>query len=796
MDCAVEWFGENWNWAMSTEQNKRDFEIRMHSLIADYGQCKSLLKLKEKRRSSIIPQNENEDSVNNENENMMKNTEDQVRKILMRHSTEEQIKILQNLLSEHVHMPSESLAAFADIKTLEKQLRHNKSMYALITKRIIYTACFRKEMKITDLENLFERNRFKNAYAQELRECREYLLAGEIDKLVDSLYDGSEWYSPEIKEILKKWFHDVRNYELNLDGKKSLVDIWGDGNKIFTQQKILKACTKEENHVNFSEDENYGKKCEKICGRIPSSEKLHEFQPRDVIFFKKMQPGVHQKKLELKLNFHSLRKFLLRHFPPAADALGDDPSQFALGRTCPFVDGITFLRCISGKCNFCTFNHFLILNMCSINMGDIVSYDRFEDGIENFSFIPLFEYPIKFNKYTTVPNVKPGGRDNATLASYYLSLEEFLLQYEPQLEAAKELLWAEKIQLRAICKSRRAQYLPDDSSSVDYDFSTLVPYVSGMYQSQAEFLNSGKFSIETFIMNIKLSPIRTLKLDGRIKKYILQFFSEDKGKDCFAHLVSFENYLDIVQEEAPATRIIYCNSDGSGGQYKNSKHFMELKEIACSRNICFLCNFCPPGLGKGEHDREGGQAQNIYCTECCREIGTDARDLGRTAEWFNEKHSEIKSPESNTEKRIFFHTPASEVQERRSMCLEVGSLFSLEHGPVTRKNFCYYISDDPEEKGLWTRKFSCLDCENCLTGIWELMKQCSNERCGEWIFIPFDFLNIEEHPWLTEEEKLDKKNLLRTLPCDCGGIITLNNFYTHSTTKRHLKYMEQMNISE
>jgi hypothetical protein len=788
------WFGVYFPWAIDGRHHERDFTTRASRVMKEYEKYKSIKKITERRNSnlweSIEPESQNVEEVS------VEKSLTQIRGILQKHDENTHLQLLLSLLDEKKPLASKCLQGFEQIKAIEKELRNLNSKGACIFKRMIYTSCFEKDMKIVDLERLFNRGRFRIDYARELREGREMLRSCNFNDMIEDIYGGSEWYGPEIQEICKQWFHDVDNYDLSLEGRKSWIDIWGDGNKVFTQHKILKNTTPEENHLKFSAHDDYGKKCKAICGRIPSSEKLHEHKPRDVEFFKKVAPGVHEKKLELKLNFRSLRNWLLVRYPEAAAKLGDDACEFTRSRCCPDTEGEEFLKCISGNCPLCCFNQYFFRHMEAIMMGDVIAYENFDEDLDKFSFVPLLEAQIKFSKYIDVPSVKPGGRPNATLASYYLPMNEFLICFEKQCDKGKELLWQERIQLKAICKTRRAQYLPNNTSSTDYDFSTLVPFQSGIYQSQREWMNSGKFSIETYIMNVKIASVRALKLDATVKKLILQCFSEEKGKDCFTHLVNLENFLDLLYEMAPWIKLTYLNSDGPTGQYKNSKHFIELKSIACARSMSFLLSFCPPGLGKGEHDREGGQTQSIYTTKCCRDLGTEARHLGSSVvPWFTENHSKIKSENSKTEGRRFFHTSPDEVAERRSLCLAVDSLFSLQYGGVTRNNFCFYISHNAEEKGVWIRKFTCLDCDNCLTGEWEYIKQCTNNKCGDWFFVGFDFVNIQDDPWLTEEEKLasDKKKLLRTLPCPCGRNITRNNFYDHNTQKGHLKYIASLN---
>ena len=107
------------------------------------------------------------------------------------------------------------------------------------------------------------------------------------------------------------------------------------------------------------------------------------------------------------------------------------------------------------------------------------------------------------------------------------------------------------------------------------------------------------------------------------------------------------------------------------------------------------------------------------------------------------------------------------------------------------KYFCYYISNDSEERGIWFRKFACMSCNNCLSGIWDLMKQCTNLKCGTSRFVPFDFLDINDNPWLSEEQKLNEENLIRKIICPCGGIQSRTNYYSHIKTKRHQKYIKE-----
>lgn len=396
---------------------------------------------------------------------------------------------------------------------------------------------------------------------------------------------------------------------------------------------------------------------------------------------------------------------------------------------------------------------------------------------------------FRFFRYVDIPNPKPGGRSMRSLVSYMIPMPEFLCTYEQQCNLGKKLAWDSAIQLYAIKLLRKPSSLPNNCASVDFDFATLINFLSGMNQSQGEFLGSGKFSIETYILHMKLPSDRKLKLAERIRKLILQGFSADKGKDVFTHMEHFEKVLGILTKEAPSTKIVYKNSDGPG-TYKGAPRFIADKALSVKSKIGFMASFCPPGMGKGEHDREGGLTASNYSKQCAHALGTDARNLDKVVLWNEKNRASMKSKNSSTEARIFFHSSFEDVDARRKLAPAIESLFCHEKGFITRKNYCYYVSPDPAERGVWYRRYTCASCELCQTGDWDSIIQCKNKICGPWRFILFE---SRECGTLGKKRKATEGyvNPIQKFKCNCGGQFSRGSHYGHFKTKRHLRYVKE-----
>ena len=358
-------------------------------------------------------------------------------------------------------------------------------------------------------------------------------------------------------------------------------------------------------------------------------------------------------------------------------------------------------------------------------------------------------------------------------------LKDFLLEFQKQADQACNLSWDESLQLSSIIKLRKVESLPDDCASVDFDFATLIEYMSGISQSQGEFLGSGKFSLETYITHMKMSADRKLCLAARIKKYIIQSFSEDKGKDAYCHVVNMKNVLDIIQDEMIDIEIVYEMSDGPRSTYKSSKRFEESKQMAVDRGFGIMCNFCPTGCGKGEHDREGGLTAKDYKTKCTRAIGVNCRDLGCVRTWNEEERSFIDS--ESTDKRIFLHSPYDEVSECREGAPHVETLFCAEKGFITRNHYCFYLSSDAEENGVWYRKYTCTSCKFCKSGEWDLIRQCENELCGPWRYVEFEYKVVGQK---RKNDDMKFKVGVKKFNCACGGTISRSNYYSHVKNKK------------
>ena len=290
-----------------------------------------------------------------------------------------------------------------------------------------------------------------------------------------------------------------------------------------------------------------------------------------------------------------------------------------------------------------------------------------------------------------------------------------------------------------------------------------------------------------------------MKLQARIRKLIFQGFSIDKGKDRFTHSEHFEKILDFVQKEAPETNLFYAMSDGAPGSYKSSGALLEKKIKAVEHKINIMSCFCPTGCGKGEHDREGGHTASLYKRECAPCLGTEARNLDMVVTWNEENRSFMKSKKSATEKRLFFHSPYETIAERREKAVEVGTLFCKDKGFMTRKNYCYFASSDPDEKGLWYRKYSCVTCDLCRTGDWKNIKNCSNTICGKWRYIPFEEVPISKKQEAANSKKVKKRKLesnyvnpKKLYICACGLTISRTNFYGHEKRKKHMKYLKKL----
>ena len=238
----------------------------------------------------------------------------------------------------------------------------------------------------------------------------------------------------------------------------------------------------------------------------------------------------------------------------------------------------------------------------------------------------------------------------------------------------------------------------------------------------------------------------------------------------------------------PGIKLLYQASDGAS-TYKCAQRLEKDKETAVKLKKNFMISVTPPGCGKGEHDREGGLTASDYKRNCAKTIGTDCRDLSKVRDYNEENRTIIGKHDPNVKKRVFRNTTYSEVETCRKRKSNILTLFCDEKGFITRSHFCFFITADPSEHGVWYRKYTCTSCDLCRSGEWKFIKQCENTLCGKWRFIQFEYEDEHTNPkrkfdgTLLPPKKRSKNN------CKCGGTINRNNFSQHVKTKKPRRWL-------
>lgn len=259
---------------------------------------------------------------------------------------------------------------FKVIKSLEGQ----RSKPSLIIKRTVYGCVAAPEVKDSEIANLFDKKRLSSDMLLQVREARKEILEGVVGTdFAKGIYDNGGWYNDEVRAICRDWFSSKGVTEIDSGGDKGWLDINNKGVETFVQCKVMAVTTTKENHENFSLDDNFGGKCKSICGRIPSSDILHEQMPKDIAYFSKIRPGVHEKKLPLRLNTRILEKFLLPNDQKMlAEKIHGDPMSWTKKNICA-TEGEEKHSCIDGDCEICTFVGSFILQDESKNYRNILS---------------------------------------------------------------------------------------------------------------------------------------------------------------------------------------------------------------------------------------------------------------------------------------------------------------------------------------------------------------------------------------------------------------------------------------
>ena len=242
-------------------------------------------------------------------------------------------------------------------------LEEKRSKSALITRRTIFGCIASPDIKNGDIAKLFEKKKFKGgSRLEEVREVRKSILKGQPHSdFARDLYDGTPWYDAEIRNICRKWFAEPGVTDWDSGGDKVWVDVDGNGEQVFRQCRVVSSTTPQLNHAKFAAHDSYGGECKRLCGRIPSSDILHSEMPRDVGFFSKIRPGVHETKLVLRLNTITLSKFLIEHgLNDLAANLNDDPMVWTKDHICD-PDGEKFHACIEGDCWDCNYSDYFVV---------------------------------------------------------------------------------------------------------------------------------------------------------------------------------------------------------------------------------------------------------------------------------------------------------------------------------------------------------------------------------------------------------------------------------------------------
>ena len=95
-----------------------------------------------------------------------------------------------------------------------------------------------------------------------------------------------------------------------------------------------------------------------------------------------------------------------------------------------------------------------------------------------------------------------------------------------------------------------------------------------------------------------------------------------------------------------------------------------------------------------------------------------------------------KRKESRLKERIYHNITSDEVHLRTPDSNPWESLKMHDSLPCTRSNYCFLVtpSTDPDEYGVYVRRYTCTSCDACKAGLW---LDCTNIACGPWVFVGF-----------------------------------------------------------
>ncbi len=159
--------------------------------------------------------------------------------------------------------------------------------------------------------------------------------------------------------------------------------------------------------------------------------------------------------------------------------------------------------------------------------------------------------------------------------------------------------------------------------------------------------------------------------------------------------------------------------------------------------------------------------------------------MAAVVDWFNENRITPKSKrkESRLEKRIYHHNTSEEVELRTPESNPWDSLKMHGRLPCTRMNYCFLCtpSTDPDEYGVYVRRYTCTSCEHCREGDW---LACTNVACGPWVFVGFCQKGRKRRANIPPAAAAKKKKKVERYVCQFCSASIQN---VASNIKRHFK---------
>ena len=540
------WFqssGKKSPYKFETPQDRQYVRRKMEESM---NEQKTKTKLERAHRKSL--EDETEWNVRKEKE-VLTNYVKSLKKIIEFEQKDMQEKIALEFLESLIPNTKTKLAIIdAQTKCIEKtnnkrnktNLKPNSRSSTLI-KRVIYTASICDHVNRNKLQRVFKTKINLDLY-EDCANLNKKFYAGEItDLMKDWSLHPSPFDDPQIEKIIETWFYrDTVSFD-NKGGNKITIRNKKTG-EMETRIYRCMIYSRKENHLQFSQHEDFGIQVEKLCGTKIGVDKLNSKRPREVIWDKDISRSIDKYQYLVDENYAYARKRLKQRYDEEfAYKIFPNKSgrEFVKNHVCRVPDGSwkddkreseSFFNCLDGKCKSCNFYKLF----CIGNSDDVV-----EDDIEGLQFDAgdpqndLWEksrdHPVSESIFSKNKIIFPE-REEMFFFEYQKQIrvtkktnKEYTIEvFQPVIVSAKDYwskleklfilskphFWATDVQKKSMWLERHLIGHKKGTICTTYDYTQKFQKLDGCAQTQGGYRNPDYWSAESnvttaFVQDVK-----------------------------------------------------------------------------------------------------------------------------------------------------------------------------------------------------------------------------------------------------------------------------------------------------